>query len=60
MAQAITVNRVVAFIKDHGVGCFVRDGQIFAEDVYTLNGEIQSEWKVIEPTVAAAREFLNY
>jgi hypothetical protein len=55
-----TITRVAAFIKGHGVGCFVKDGTIYAEDVYTLKGEIHSEWKTIKPSITAAKEFLNY
>lgn len=58
--EATILTRVAAFIKDHGVGCFIRDGKLYVEDVYTLKGEIHSEWKSIAPSIAAAKEFLNY
>lgn len=58
--EADAIHRVAAFINGHGVGCFVKDGTIYAEDVYTLKGETHSDWKVIKPSIAAAKEFLNY
>lgn len=58
--EATTLTRVAAFIKDHGVGCFIREGKLYVEDVYTLNCEIHSNWKTITPSISAAKEFLNY
>ena len=57
--QAI-VQRLVAFIKDHGVSCYTEGLTIFAESVYTLNGDTHAEYVHVPSNMQAVREFLNY
>jgi hypothetical protein len=58
--EDINLTRFISFIKDHGIDCYVRDGLIYAEDCYTLNGEAFSSWVVVPPHLADVREFLGY
>ncbi len=57
----VTERQLVAyarFIKEHGVNCHVTvDGRLRVDDVYS---DGSSQWIVIEPTMAAIKDFLNY
>lgn len=54
------MNKLVAYIKANGTKAFEKDGKLFAENVYTMNGEVYSELEEIEPTIKAVRIWLGY
>ena len=56
------IERLLTFIRSHGVDCAYHDNKLMVEDVYTKVDEegVYSEWIEIQPNGRAVREFLNY
>lgn len=54
------VEKLAAFITEHGFRAEVRNGQLFGEMAYSSTAGLSHEWEPVEPTLAAVREWLGY
>ena len=48
------------YIRRHGIEAEVQEGELFAVDHYSLDGEARAEWVRVEATTDAVRVWLGY